>query len=257
LQRRLAFERFLARVFAGLGNQLVLKGGYALELRLGDKARATVDLDFAAPLLDDRSLLDDLQVAAEMDLQDHFRFLVAPAIPPDLVGPPEGGSRFRVNAYLDRTRAFASFLLDVGMGDVQVNPTEYLEGSIDLSLAGLPTVRFPATPLPEHFAEKLHAYTRPRSARTRVKDLVDLVLMVEVLGLEPGPALGAALAAVFGRYNTHPLPTEENLEPPPETWRKPFAALVEELEIGGQNLEDAHQLVRGILKQLSGGKDSR
>ena len=250
LQRRLAFERFLARVFSGLGDQLVLKGGYALELRLGGKARATVDLDFAAPLLDGRELLEDLQTAAEIDQNDCFRFVVVPATPPDLIGPPGGGFRFRIEAYLDRTRAFANFLLDVGMGDVQVNPTEYLEPSIDLGFAGLPAVRFPVTPLPKHFAEKLHAYTRPRSAQTRVKDLVDLVLMVEVLKLEAGPALGSAIEAVFNRYGTHPVPTSEGIEPPPETWQQPFRALMEELEMGSGNLEEAHQLLKQLLKRM-------
>jgi predicted nucleotidyltransferase component of viral defense system len=49
LQRRVAFERFLARVFQHAEHDFILKGGYALELRLGGKARATIDLDFAAP----------------------------------------------------------------------------------------------------------------------------------------------------------------------------------------------------------------
>jgi hypothetical protein len=36
LQRRVAFERFLARLFFSGDERWVLKGGYALELRSGD-----------------------------------------------------------------------------------------------------------------------------------------------------------------------------------------------------------------------------
>ena len=61
LQRRVAFERFLARVSQQVGERLILKGGYALELRLGWRARATVDLDFAAPFLSGAELLETLQ----------------------------------------------------------------------------------------------------------------------------------------------------------------------------------------------------
>ena len=49
LQRQLAYERFLTRLFRLVGEAWVLKGGYALELRLGGRARATKDLDFNAP----------------------------------------------------------------------------------------------------------------------------------------------------------------------------------------------------------------
>jgi hypothetical protein len=43
LQKQLAFERFLARLFYSGGERWVLKGGYALELRLPGHSRA-VDL---------------------------------------------------------------------------------------------------------------------------------------------------------------------------------------------------------------------
>jgi len=49
LQKQLAFERFLARLFNGGEDRLVLKGGYALELRLPGHARATRDLDLNVP----------------------------------------------------------------------------------------------------------------------------------------------------------------------------------------------------------------
>lgn len=250
LQRRVAFERFLVRVFQHANYDFILKGGYALELRLGGKARATIDLDFAAPVLAQREVLGALQTAAEIDTQDFFRFVLGLAVPPELIGPPEGGFRFRVEVYLDRPAPFTIFFLDVGMGDAQVHPTEYLEPSISLEFAGVPSARFPVTPLPEHFAEKLHAYTRPRSQRTRVKDLVDLLLMIQTLDVKPDADLRVTVAAVFNRYQTHPVPTSETLEPPPETWQKPFAVITKELALQPDDLQQAHHLLRRFLEQL-------
>ena len=66
-------ERFLARLFATPGTQgappaWLLKGGYAMELRMRPRARTTRDLDFTAwidpgLLGDDRhdAVLDDLR----------------------------------------------------------------------------------------------------------------------------------------------------------------------------------------------------
>ena len=47
LRTQVAFERFLERVFRAQGDW-VLKGGYALEVRLHDRARSTLDLDLDA-----------------------------------------------------------------------------------------------------------------------------------------------------------------------------------------------------------------
>jgi hypothetical protein len=50
LQRRVAFERLLARLFVQDDPPWLLKGGYALELRLEERARSTLDLDISVVL---------------------------------------------------------------------------------------------------------------------------------------------------------------------------------------------------------------
>ena len=52
LRRRVAFERLLARLFSQVDPPWLLKGGYALELRLQERARSTLDLDLTIPELD-------------------------------------------------------------------------------------------------------------------------------------------------------------------------------------------------------------
>lgn len=53
LQKRVAFERLLARIFSGGGEAQhppwLLKGGYALGMRLKHTARATRDIDLTVP----------------------------------------------------------------------------------------------------------------------------------------------------------------------------------------------------------------
>ena len=56
-----------------------------------------------------------------------------------------------------------------------------LEGRDWFGFAGLTRARVLAVSPEEQFAEKLHAYTLPREGRpnSRVKDLVDLILLIE------------------------------------------------------------------------------
>lgn len=69
-------------------------------------------------------------------------------------------------------RRFARFHLDLGMGDTQREPCEWITPRDWLGFAGIEPGRFPSISREEHFAQKLHAYTLPRSDRmnTRVKE---------------------------------------------------------------------------------------
>lgn len=133
LRTQVAFERFLTRLFLA-EPEWVLKGGYALEVRLQDRARSTLDLDLNA--LGSQSLLDTLQAAVRTPVPDHFEYTVR-AQQAGLQGPPEGGQRFHVEARL-AGRPFSRFHVDVGLGDVLTQSPEWLRGQVDLSFAELP-----------------------------------------------------------------------------------------------------------------------
>lgn len=245
LQRQLAYERFLTRLFGVVGEAWVLKGGYALELRLGSRARATRDLDFNAP--GEINLLEVLQDAAELELDDHFRFVVETPERGVLAGPPEGGQRFRVTARLDSRQPFATFLVDVGQGDVVHTEIDHLPPQVDVSFAGLPHTTFPSYPLPEHFAEKLHAYTRPRpgGGQTRVKDLLDLSLIVTDLRLPASRHVWAVLEGVFARYASHDL--SPTVPSPPAAWREPYLAMATDIDHPVTDMDDAVSAVQRFL----------
>lgn len=72
-RKRIAFERLLARLASAAPDQWLLKGGFALELRLGEGARTTkdVDIDWREP---EREAAEALLTAAATDLADFFDF---------------------------------------------------------------------------------------------------------------------------------------------------------------------------------------
>jgi hypothetical protein len=97
-------------------------------------------------------------------------------------------------------------------------------------------------PLAQQIAEKIHAYTFPWETRdnTRVKDLVDLVLVLQSERLGP-ERVRQALVATFETRGTHALPTK--LPPPPWDWEEPYAALAEELGLSARTAAQAYALL--------------
>lgn len=236
LRRMVTFDRFLLRLFHQEPSPWILKGGYAMELRVSHP-RATKDIDLALkeqsltssdPEIQNKAILKELRIHAEIDLGDFFTFLVSEPIM-DLDAAPYGGARFFVEAQADGRR-FARFNLDVGVGDVLVEEPEIICGEDWLEFAGLPTKGIPALSVNQQFAEKIHAYTLPRGDRpnSRVKDLVDMLLLMRSQKLDEDK-LKEAIERTFKRRKTHDVPQE--LDPPPENWEKPFLKLARDCEL--------------------------
>lgn len=265
LQRRVAFERLLARLFAQNNPPWLLKGGCALELRLEDRARSTRDLDISIPdpvclqvlarVGEDTScaqaVYELLQQAAEQDLGDGFEFLIG-QLEEMQTGAPRGGGRCHINARL-AGRTFVEFNLDIGLGDVVLGQSDWVEGSGLLAFAGIPAARVALYPIPQQFAEKAHAYSLPRQNRenTRVKDLADLVLLIHIEQPEV-EQVKQALRATFETRNTHPLPTA--LPEPPQTWAEPYADLARELELPALTLQEAYEYLNTFWHKLGLGQ---
>ncbi len=183
LTRQVAYDRLLARIFSKRNAPFLLKGGYAMQLRVSN-ARGTKDVDLAlrdAKLLSSDSqeqneaIFEYLRETAAKDLGDFFSFTISPPVM-DLEAAPYGGARFRVEAVLDG-RTFEKFLLDVGVGDVWIEPASQLESGPWLEFAGIPALKYPSISPEQQFAEKIHAYTLPRRegvTNSRVKDLISI-----------------------------------------------------------------------------------
>jgi Nucleotidyl transferase AbiEii toxin, Type IV TA system len=256
LRRQVAFDRLLARLFQvgpPLALPWILKGGYAMELRI-KFARTTKDIDLTMRGVSNSgdkknlAMLENLQEAAAFSGDDFFVYTIGEPIA-DLDAAPYGGARFPVEARLDG-RIFVGFHLDVGIGDAVMEPLEVIEGRDWLGFAGIPSPSLYMIPREQQFAEKLHAYTLPRrgAANTRVRDLVDMALLIQSGTLDRN-RVTEAIRVTFERRKTHPLPNV--LPAPPAEWQKPYEALARECGLSG-HAEDAFETLRRFAESIAG-----
>ncbi len=225
-RKRAAFAAFLKRV-TDSGHEFALKGGFAMMLRFDVNARPSKDMDFVmrarrkvgakelSPVLQVASALEEI---TEKKAPDYFNFMIK-GNPKVLQGAGYGSWRFQIEAKIG-TRRFDCFHIDVALGDAWIDPMDTI--NVDyFPISG--EISFPVRAIskPQQFAEKIHAYTLDREENSRVKDLVDMVLLIHS-GLDQKET-AHAIASVFSARNTHPAPG--NLKAPPETWAGPFLAL--------------------------------
>jgi hypothetical protein len=168
LRRRFTFDRFLARIFASGQTSWRLKGGYAIELTI-QRARTTKDIDLVhfgpfrhgAKQAQTDALRSLLEQAAQIDLHDWLTFSIGSATM-DIEAAPYGGARHPVDADMDGRR-FIRFNVDVGIGDVRLDPPRVIDGYDWLAFAGIVPPHLTLVPAEQQFAEKLHAYTLVRA----------------------------------------------------------------------------------------------
>lgn len=223
-----------------------------LELRLA-RARTTKDVDLrvtGSP----GEILARLQEAGRRQLGDFMTFEVAPdADHPEIQndGMVYEGLRFRAECRLAGKLYGERFGVDVAFGDPILGEPEIRTAEDTLGFAGVapPTLRI--YPIETHIAEKLHAYTLPRSRpNSRVKDLPDLALLA---GAQPIDArqLRAALEQTFSFRKTHPVP--ERLPDPPTTWAAPYAAMARDDRLTWTTLEAVTAAARAFLDPVLAG----
>lgn len=108
-----------------------------------------------------------------------------------------GGVRVTLNGKLANARCVAQ--LDVGFGDaVTPGPTDAV---YPVLLDGLPAPRLRTYPVYTVVAEKLHAIVVLGMVNSRLKDYLDLVVIMEREALDE-PTLALAIAATFQRRGT-------------------------------------------------------
>ena len=255
LRRHLVFERLLARLFQ-TPSPWALKGGYAMELRF-QHARTTKDIDLvveekqqatSGPRDLSDAMYEHLVKALARNLGDFFSFEVRreSLVLDDL--SYIGVARFHVKAFLGE-RLFSEFDVDLGAGDVRLWPFEELTSRNLLSFAGVADCPpFPSISAEQHFAEKVHAYSLPRGelTNTRIKDMIDMVLLIQKGSMDNAKVLDA-LRKTFDRRNTHPLPVK--LPEPPKAWTYKFAEVAAECKLE-LDFKDAFRLVSNYYSNL-------
>lgn len=248
LRKLVVFDRLLARLVAAAPNRWVVKGAVALHFRLGPEFRTTKDMDLGRQD-SEKEATADFVAAQSVDLGDYFHFVVERT--GKLDGTEGAAVRYHVTAEL-AGRPFEDVTVDVSFGETLIADPELVRGPELLSFAGIPPAEVPALPLEQHVAEKVHAHTRSYAggrASTRVKDLIDLVMMSSLFGFQAS-RLRRALEATFDARGTHPLPA--SLSPPPLQWRPAYRKMAAEVGLD-PDMSVGYERVKVFLDPILAG----
>lgn len=248
LRRQAALERLVARLTKAAPGRWALKGGLALQIRLHEHARPSLDLDVDHAKGGDAAR-DDLQRAASLDLGDGFAFAIIGA--EEL---REGGQRLAIRYNLQSlvsTTAFEPLQIDVTVAPPEPWDAEPAQQPSLLASIGLDPVEVLIVPLERQIAEKLHAYTRVYGGRgtTRAKDLVDFVLIRSYERVD-AQRLRDAIQRTFARRGTHPAP--DHLPPPPPELAVGYRSEAQAVGIT-TSLDEAHRLAAEWLDPALAG----
>lgn len=160
-RRHIVFERLLARLANAHPERWVVKGGFALEVRLPERARATRDIDLAVALEQATTesvrglLLEGL--AGDPD-GDRFAFTLTDIRPLQPLDAGRLGWRLAVRSDLDGRR-FETVTADIVARTTEDGRTDRRSLKSSLRFAGIPDLELDLVDLDHHFAEKLAAYT--------------------------------------------------------------------------------------------------
>ena len=255
LRRQIAFDRLLARMFDPTFKKpmWLLKGGYAMEFRLPAIARSTKDIDFSIspiPERDAQKVRAFLQADAGKDTGDWFSFAIG--MPSELSQVVYEGWRFPVKAMM-AGKKFTEFHLDISVGDAVLSEPEWVKGLGTLDFAGIPAVRVALFPRDQQFAEKMHSFTFPPEQRefSRVKDMVDLVLLIEN-GMPLDKDVREALKATFAQRKTHPLPEQLPVTLPEISTK--YGKMAEECGVKAKSVSEASELLKKYWNKLWRGE---
>ncbi len=201
---------------------------------------------------DEEAATEDFAAAQQLTLDDFFTFAARRT---DAFDDADDfrAIRFHVTAEL-AGRVFDQFVVDVGFADSITWTPDAIETSDLLSFADIERVRVPALPLPQHVAEKVHAYTRKYGASgresTRPKDLIDILLIARSEPLEAA-ALRNAFEVTFAQREVQALPS--SLPPPPAGWREPYRRMATEVDVEPE-LDEAFASAAEFLDPVLAGR---
>jgi hypothetical protein len=215
-----------------------VKGGFALETRLGERARVSVDLD-ADHMRGADAARSDLQRAGIEDVGDHFGFAVTGT--EELREAGVGlAVRYKLESSLAR-RPFEPLQVDVSVAAPDPWDAQPARRPGLLAEVGLDPIDLFLVPLERQVAEKLHAYTRRyrSGGTTRARDVVDLLLIRKHVPPEPD-LLRSAIQRVFHRRGTHDIP--ERLPLPSRDLAVGYRREAEQVGVAS-GLEEAHRLL--------------
>lgn len=249
LQRQMAYDRLLERLYA-TSDAWIVKGAAALLAReIG--VRATIDIDVYSEAAREAAETE-LRAAAARDIGDWFSFEIGVARP---IADDVSAIRLPVTAYVGTT-VWTSFHVDLVGSDVRM--TGEPEPVPPLARVEMPDIRqhgYRAYPLVDHVADKVIAMFELHGARrmpsTRYKDLVDLVAITVGASVEADAQLTAL--GVQSERRGIDLPARFDV-PARALWEPGYAAEARRslLSTAG-TLDEALETVAPFLDPLLGG----
>ncbi|WP_163543486.1 nucleotidyl transferase AbiEii/AbiGii toxin family protein [Occultella kanbiaonis] len=247
------FDRFLSRVFADQENAAwLLKGGTGLLARV-PQARATKDVDVAAP---DTGSLDEaveaLQECVARDLGDHLRFELTSQTETGLADNQPGvrTRRLTFTCYDVQTqRVVGQVPVDLVLTHAPVGPVEVRDPANRINLPrDLPAYPYRLFPIADQVADKVCATVStkyPGGRRsTRVKDLLDLVVIAQTQRID----LNDLRAAIATKRVLSKLPPFTEFTTPPD-WEKRYRDLAVQIRLTDElaTLDAARDLVAQMV----------
>lgn len=217
----------------------LLKGGVAIELRVGGSARATKDVDlvfFGDPEHLAEALDEDLEPYSVFSFERH-----------EIEG--RGGGLFdRVDVrLLFRGRSWGTLTLEVASPDSQATDSEHVEAiPIDeFGIEGPRSIR--CLSLRYQIAQKLHAVTQrfEEGENDRFRDLVDLIICRDLV--HDLADVREACVDTFDARRLHAWPPELEV---PGNWAEPYSALAEEMGFPVGDVDDAAAQVREFIGKI-------
>ena len=235
---------FIERAQGASQPDFLVKGGVALELRLGGRARATRDLDVTLAG-GDGPLIDAVESGLRGEFEGFtFRRKGEPYVMPNSV--------LRVEIAIQYSgRSWATTRLDVTTNELDTLEIEYIN-AIPLRPFGLTgPERLPCLTLPYQIAQKIHAVSeyRPQGKdNDRVRDMVDLLLLRGCI--TDLAAVRAACQRVFDLRETHSWPPTFE---PPDWWLAEFERSASEVGLREIGFAQALNEMRSFIGEISHG----
>lgn len=239
------FRRFLSRTFSDRSTDWLLKGGTGILARVRSGRRTTdIDLYRANDTLN--AALEQLVLAASIDLGDYFRFVYLrhrPALGADQQTYAEG---YRVDfaVYVGPDRK-EPLHVDLVVGAVVTDEPSVMAPSNRLDLPRLPSTEYRLYPITDQVADKVCATMTSYNGRpsSREKDLVDLVVIAKTQTMSADRLARAINAEARARS----LATLGEFAIPP-TWGRRYAR--EARNVSPCAHHRTIELARGLMREF-------
>jgi Nucleotidyl transferase AbiEii toxin, Type IV TA system len=225
------------------GPRFLIKGGVAMELRLGMGARATKDFDvvFRGPI---EGLLKSLD---EAFAEPYAGFQFRRSGQPVYIGET---STQRQNIKISfHGRGWQTLTVEAARPEgTRGGDPEMVLAAISVSQFGLESPeRIAVMTVRYQIAQKLHAVTEqpPDRENARYWDLIDLLLLRDLV--EDLSDARDACIEVFDNRETHPWPPELLI---PNSWEEPYKIEAEKLKFNPADVHEAAAAVRAFIAEI-------